>query len=99
MVLSDNSSTDTALSAHRPVLLEGSSALDRVGVLTGGLVDLVGSVVAVNGAELSQARGGVVVTVLVDDVEFDQGRGGPAVDGQVGVGVGFPRSAVGNGPE
>lgn len=90
MVLSGDSSTDTALSAHGPVLLEGGSALDRVGVLTGGLVDLVGSVVAVDGAELSQARGGVVVTVLVDDVEFDQGRGGPAVDGQVGVGIGFP---------
>lgn len=87
MVGSGDRSTNTVRSANRPVLLKGRSALDGRLIGASCLVDVVGSAVARDAAFLCRTRAGsgVVVAVGVDDVVFDEGAGGPAVDGEVGV--------------
>jgi hypothetical protein len=71
--------------ADRPVLLEGRGALDRGLVLARGLQEGVGGAVDVGAADGAGGRGRVVAAEGLDDVELDQGRLGPAVEGEVPV--------------
>jgi hypothetical protein len=84
--------------ADGPVLREGGGALDRRLVGPCGLVDGVGPVVAVDGAQLRQPGRGVVGAVRLGDVVLDQRVLGPAVDGEVGVSIRVEGGRVGDGP-
>jgi len=71
------------LSPHRPILLEGARPLDRRLVDARGLVYLEGALID---GEVSFGGPGLVgreVGVGLEDVVFDQGVAGPAVDGEV----------------
>ena len=86
------------LAADRPVLLEGRGALDRGLVLAGSLEEGVCAAV-----DLGRADGGgggrrVVAAEGLDDVELDERRLGPAVEGQVPVAGGLDVGFVGDGP-
>lgn len=96
--LNIDGSANTMVGADGPELVEGSGSLDGWLLDTGGLVDVVGAAVGLDGAELVSAGGWVVGAEAVDDVVFDQGVLGPAVDGEVAVPLGLPGAAVGNGP-
>lgn len=94
---------DGALAAQvatdAPVLGEGAAvALDGRRVCAGGLVDVVGGVVAVDGSDRGQARARVVVSVVLDDVVLDERVGGPSVDGQVAVPIGREGAGESDGP-
>jgi hypothetical protein len=71
--------------ADRPVLVEGLGAVDGWLLHAGRLADLVAGAVGGKAAALVGVAAGVVGAVLLDDVVFDQGVAGPAVDGQVAV--------------
>ena len=86
------------LAAHRPVLLEGRGALDRGLVLAGGLEERVGGAVDVGGADGAGGRRRVVAAEGLDDVELDERRLGPAVEGEVPVAAGLDVGGVGDGP-
>lgn len=98
VVLSSDGATNTAALADRPVLVEGRGALNGGSVFTSSLVDLVGAAIALDGAELGSAGGGIVVAVLVNDVVFDEGVLGPAIERDVAVAVALPLTAVGHSP-
>lgn len=97
MVRSRNSAANTLALANGPVLVEGSGALDRWGVDTGVLVDLVGAAIGVNGALVGATSRGVVVAEGLNDVVLDEGVGGPTVDGEVAATVGVVAARVGDG--
>jgi len=84
--------------ADRPVLLEGRGALDRGLVGAGGLQEGVGGAVDVGGADGAGGRRRVVAAEGLDDVELDEGRLGPAVEGEVPVAAGLDVGVVGDGP-
>jgi hypothetical protein len=75
-------------------LRECRGALDRgrIDALRG--VNVVGAVVRCDLAFVGGAAGGVVGDVGLDNVVFDEGVGGPAVDGEVGVAVGGEGTGV-----
>jgi hypothetical protein len=98
VVLSGDGTTNTVVLANGPVLVEGRGALNGRSVCTSSLVNLVGAAIALDSAKLSGAGGGIVVAVLIDDVVFDQGALGPAVEGDVAVAVALPGAAVRNRP-
>lgn len=80
--------------SYTPILLECSSALDRRLVGPCCLEDIVDGAIAGDCAfECSSARG-VVGAVGLDDVVFDEWRGGPAVDGEVAVADGAEGAGV-----
>lgn len=83
--------------ADGPVLVEGLGAIDGGLVDALGLRDLVGGAVGGYGALDGGLRGGVVGAEVLDDVVFDQGVAGPAVDGEVGVTAGVVGTGVGDG--
>jgi hypothetical protein len=91
-----NSSGGSLAGTHGPVLLEGRGTEDRRLVSAGGLEDVVGGAVAGDTADLLGGARGVVGSVVFDDVVFDEGVGGPAVDGKVGVSVWFVGAGVVN---
>lgn len=97
MVLGGDGTASTLAGTNGPVLLEGSSSLHGRLVYTGGLEDLVGGTVGGDAADFGGGGGGIVGTEVLDDVVFNEGVGGPTVDGEVGVSVGFVGSAVGDG--
>jgi hypothetical protein len=84
--------------ADRPVLLEGRGALDRGLVLARGLEKGVGGAVDVGAADGAGGRRRVVAAEGLDDVELDEGRFGPAVEGEVPVAGGLDVGVVGDGP-
>ena len=86
------------LAADGPVLLEGRGALDRGLVLAGRLEERVGAAVDLGRADGGRGRGGVVAAEGLDDVELDERRLGPAVEGQVPVAGGLDVGVVGDGP-
>jgi hypothetical protein len=95
VVLNRNRAANALASSHRPELLEGGSAIDGRLVCAGSLEDVVGTTVAGDGALLLSSRRGVVRAVRLDDVVFDEGVAGPAVEGDVGVYVcGVPGAGV-----
>ena len=98
VVLSSDGATNTAALADGPVLFEGRGALNGRSILTRSLVDLVGGAVALDGAELGSPGGGIVVAVLLNDVVFDEGVLGPAVERDIAVAVALPLTAVGDSP-
>jgi hypothetical protein len=87
---------DPLLLSHRPVLREGLRAVDagRIGACRG--VDVVGAAVGGDGALEGAPGGGVVGAEVLDDVVFDEGGAGPAVDGEVGVAGGGVGAGVGD---
>jgi hypothetical protein len=85
--------------ADRPVLLEGRGALDRGLVLARGLEKGVGGAVDVGAADGAGGRRRVVAAEGLDDVELDEGRFGPAVEGEIPVAGGLDVGVVGDGPE
>lgn len=88
MVRGSDGALAAEIPAHAPVLREGAAvALDRCRVRAGGLVDIVGGTVAFDGANGGQPRAGVVVSVVLDDVVFDERAGRPSVYGEVTVAV------------
>ena len=87
MVSSSNSPSHTLLRADGPVLRESLCAVDRGRIDASAGVNLVLAAVGGDGALVGQLAGGVVGAVRVEDVVFDQGRAGPAVDAEVGVAV------------
>jgi hypothetical protein len=87
MVLRRNSATNPLLRADAPVLRKCLCAVDRRRIHAGARVDFVLAAVGGDGALVGQLAGGVVGAVRVEDVVFDQGRAGPAVDAEVGVAV------------
>ena len=82
---------------YRPILLKGLCALDTGRVGAGCGVDVVGAAVCGDGAAKGTAGARVIGAVGFDDIEFDQGVGGPAVDGEVGVSVGGVGATEGDG--
>lgn len=80
MISSGNSSLRALILTNRPVLGEGRSTLNGrlVNPLTG--IDIIGTAVAGDGSLLGCAGGGIVSAEVFDDVEFDEGICGPAVD-------------------
>ena len=80
MVLRGDGTAHAVVGADRPVLVEGGSAFDRRRILAGGLVDLVGAVVGLHGAELLGAGGRIVGAERFNNVILDQRVLGPAVD-------------------
>lgn len=97
MVLESDGAAGPVLGADGDVLRESSSALDRGGVGTRRLVDVVGATIRLEGAQLGACRARVVVAVGLDDVVFDERAGGPAVEGQEGVAAGIDRAVVVDG--
>jgi hypothetical protein len=87
VVGSSNSSGGSLAGTHGPVLLEGRGTEDRRLVGTGGGEDVVGGAVAGDTADLLGGARWVVGAEVFDDVVLDEGVGGPAVDGKVGVSV------------
>lgn len=87
VILGSDSATNTAIPTNRPVLLESRSALDRRLVGTGGLEDVVGTAVGLDGAFLGRCGAGIVRAVGLDDVVFDQRVLGPAVDAEIAVSI------------
>lgn len=87
VILGSDGTTNTAIPTNRPVLLESGSALDRRLVGAGGLEDVVGTAVRLDGAFLGRCGAGIVRAVGLDDVVFDQGVLGPAVDAEVAVSI------------
>lgn len=85
------------LLADGPVLLEGLGAVNRGGVGAGGLEDLVGAAVNIDGSLALSAAGGVVGAEGLDDVVLDERALGPAVDGEVAVTVGGVLSGEADG--
>lgn len=83
--------------ADAPVLVKGSSAVDRGLVDTSRLVDAVGSAIAGEGAHLGSTGRGVVGAKVLDDVVLDERAPGPAVDGKVRVAVGLVGTGVVDG--
>lgn len=88
VVLRSDGTTDALLRAHRPVLLESRRAVDGGLVGAGGLVDIVCSAVRLNGALLAGAGAGVVGSVGLDNVVFNERVACPAVQRNVRVDVG-----------
>ena len=87
MVLRRNGAANPLLRADAPVLRESLCAVDRGRIDASAGVNLVLAAVGGDGALVGQLAGGVVGAVRVEDVVFDQGRAGPAVDAEVGVAV------------
>lgn len=83
--------------ADGPELVEGPGALDGRLVNAGGLVDVVGSAIALHGADERGRAAGVERAVGLDDVVLDEGALGPAVDGEVAVAVRLVVGCVWNG--
>ena len=98
VVSSRDRSTDSLGLTDGPVLVEGSSALDRGLVDTLGPVEVVGGAIGGDGAEEGGARAGIIGTEGLDDVVLDEGAGGPTVDGQVAVAVGGVVGSEGDRP-
>lgn len=88
MIRSRNSPTRPLARADGPILLKGRRTLNRRLVRACGFEDGVGSTVGGDAAFGGGAAGGVVGAVIFDDVVFDEGACGPAVDGEVAVSVG-----------
>lgn len=83
---------------NTPVLIERSRSLDRRSIRSYTFVNIVGSAVGGDGALVGKAGGWVVGSVAFEDVVFHERRGGPAVDGEVGVSVRLVVGRVGDGP-
>lgn len=85
MISSSNSSLRTLILTNRPVLRKSGSTLNRrlIDSFTG--VNVVNTSITGDGALLGCATGGVISSEVFDDVEFNQGVLGPAVDGEVAV--------------
>lgn len=83
--------------ANRPVLVEGLGAVDGGLVDTLGLGDLVRGAVRGNGALDCGVGGGVVGAEVLNNVVLDQRVAGPAVDGEIGIALGFVGTRVGDG--
>lgn len=66
-----DTSADTVVLTNRPVLLEGRCAFNRGLVVAGGLEDLVGAAVYVDGADGLGCTTGVIGAEGLDDVVFD----------------------------
>jgi hypothetical protein len=89
--------TNTLLLPNGPELLEGGCSVDRRLVSACGLEDVVGAAVSGNGTLLLSSRTGVVRAIGFDNVVFDQGVAGPAVQRNVRVDVaGVPGARVGH---
>lgn len=99
MVRGGDGALATQVTAHAPVLFEGGViALDGSGIRAGGLVDVVGRVVAVDSPHRGQASAGVVVSVVLDDIVLDERIGCPSIDGEIAVAVRRESASEGNGP-
>jgi hypothetical protein len=83
MVLDRNRASDALASPHTPELLERRRPINRRLVGAGRLEDVVSAAVGLDGALLLSSRGGVVGTVGLDDVVFDERVACPAVEGDV----------------
>ena len=99
MGLDIDASADPVLGTDGPELVESGSSLDRRLVHACGLVDLVGSVVSIDSSKRFSAGRWVVGAEALNDVVLDQWVLGPAVDSEVAVSLGFPGTAVGDGPD
>ena len=86
------------LAADSPVLLESGGALDGRLVGASGLEEGVGAAVDLGSANGAGGRRRVVGAEGLDDVELDEGRLGPAVEGEVPVAAGLDVGLVGDGP-
>jgi len=90
--------TNTLLLADTPELREGRCAENGRLVVAHRLQDVVGAAVNADATLLLSSAGWVVRAIGLDDVIFDEGVGGPAVERDVRILVGsVPGSAVGNG--
>ena len=85
MVCGGDSPTRALGLAHGPVLIEGRGSLDGGLIGAGVGVYVVGGAVGGDAAFVCGARRGVVGPEGLDDVVLDEGRGRPAVDGEVAV--------------
>lgn len=97
VVLHSDGSADTLLSADRPVLLEGASAVDGGLVGASRDVDVVGTAVSGELTLVLSTRGGVVSAVRLNHVVLDERVAGPAVDSKVAVARGVEGAAVVDG--
>ena len=97
MSLHINTASDSLARPHGPILLKGLGSIDGRLVVTGGLVDVVGTAVGVDGSLVGPAAAGVVRPVGFHDVVFHEGVAGPAVDGEVAVAGGREVAAVVDG--
>ena len=85
MVSGSDCTTNSLASANRPILLKGRGADDAGLVGAGALVDVVGAAIRSHLSFVSQASGGVICSVGLDDVVFNEWAGTPSVDGEVAV--------------
>lgn len=88
VVLDSDGTTNALASPNRPVLLEGSSAVNGRLVGAGGLEDVVCATVRGDGTLLLSSRRGVVRAVGLDDVVLDERVASPSVKRDVGVYIG-----------
>lgn len=94
MILGGNGPPDALRLPHRPILLEGLSALDGRCIGSGRRVDVVGASVGGNGAFVRSSAAGVIRAVGLDNVVLDQRGGGPAVNAQITVSAGVEGARV-----
>lgn len=77
------------LLADGPVLVKGTSTLDRGLLNAGGPVDVVGGTAIDNASHAGGSRGWVVSAKVLNHVVLDKRVSGPSIDGQVRVAVGL----------
>ena len=99
MGLDVDGSAGALAAADTPVLLEGLGALDGRLVDTPALGDLVVASIDSERTLVSGLGRRIVVAEALNDVVLDQGVGGPAIDGEVGVAVWLVGTRVCDGPE
>jgi hypothetical protein len=96
MRLDINSASNTLLLPHTPKLLERTCAVDTRLIRPRRLQNIICGTVGCDRSVLLGCTARVVTAVRLDDVVFDPGVAGPAVEGDVGVYVGrVPGAAVG----
>lgn len=85
------------LLADGPVLVKGTSTLDRGLLNAGGPVDVVGGTAIDNASHAGGSRGWVVSAKVLNHVVLDKRVSGPSIDGQVRVAVGLIGARVVDG--
>lgn len=97
VVLEGNGTAGALALTNRQVLIESGGALDRRGVGANDLINVIGRAVRHDGALVGACRPGVVGAVRINDIVFDQGGSGPAVEGEKAVATGAEGARVANG--
>lgn len=98
MIRGGDGSANTGVVADGPVLVKGRSTNDRRLVDLLVLVDLIRTSIAGNRALVGQTGGGVVVTIVLENVVLYKWILGPAIDREVGVPTGLEGTRVGDSP-